>query len=346
MKHVTLTAIFEASALNRDEKIGGNILSIKKLQKGNKTVSFISKPAIRHYLFSTLYKAFGWKPAEVTEQGGVVQFDLIKDDICSSPELDVFGYMYTIEGQVSLTRKAPLGITKAVGLEPWNGDMAFYANHDLVNRGINRGLTLTPNPYSKEEHLSFYKVSFTIDIDRLGKDEWIVNKRPYYNKETKELEIRLSSEIIKKKKVFTKDFKEYTDENENKILVEEIDEKVYKIIYEINLKEKQRRVCDILNAIKNGLYAQSSGEVNTLIPLFIAASSVKVPVPIFHPYIELIYKKNNTYEIIGFEDAINNGWIEDKVFVLETEKIKLPNKEKFSEKLITNWNEFIQKILS
>ena len=147
MKHITLTMIFEGSALNRDEKIGGNILSIKKLKQGNKTISFIGKPAIRHYLFETLKKA-GWTPAKVTGQGEVVQFDITKDDILTSEELDAFGYMYTIGNQASITRKAPVGITKAIGLESYEGDMAFYANHDLVNRGIKQGLNVTPVSYT------------------------------------------------------------------------------------------------------------------------------------------------------------------------------------------------------
>jgi len=181
MKNITLTIIFEGSALNRDEKIGGNILSIKKLQIGGKTVSFIGKTAIRHYLFSTLNKAFGWKEAQVTSQGEVVQFDITQDDILTSPELDAFGYMYTIGNQMSIIRKAPVGITKAISLTEWNGDMAFYCNHDLVNRAIKQGEDASPNPFNKEEHLSLYKVSFTIDAERLGKDEWIVDDKPEYN---------------------------------------------------------------------------------------------------------------------------------------------------------------------
>jgi len=66
IKYLTITIIFDGSALNRDDKIGGNILSIKKLNVNGEVRSFISKPAIRHYLFQTLKTAFGWKEAMVT----------------------------------------------------------------------------------------------------------------------------------------------------------------------------------------------------------------------------------------------------------------------------------------
>ncbi len=144
IKNITATIIFEASALNRDEKIGGNILSIKKLNIDGEVKSFLSKPAIRHYLFESLYRAYpsDWKPAVVTGQGQVVQFDLLQEDILSNSELDAFGFMYTISGENSITRKAPVGITKAISLKPYNQDMAFYANHDLVSRGNQKGLIL------------------------------------------------------------------------------------------------------------------------------------------------------------------------------------------------------------
>ncbi|MBW1974926.1 MAG: type I-B CRISPR-associated protein Cas7/Cst2/DevR, partial [Deltaproteobacteria bacterium] len=131
VKNVTVTIIFEGSALNRDEKIGGNILSIKKLTVNGEVRSFIGKPAIRHYLFQTLKNAFGWKEAKVkvtrvkvtmekvTKQVPVVQFDIAQDDIITSEELDAFGYMYTLGGQTSITRKAPVGITKAVSISPY-----------------------------------------------------------------------------------------------------------------------------------------------------------------------------------------------------------------------------------
>lgn len=185
MEHVTITVIYEANALNRDEKIGGNILSIKKLSRNGQAFSFIGKPALRHYLFATLQKAYGedWQPAPVIVQGEVVQFDILRADILTHAELDAFGYMYTIGNQASITRRAPVGITKAVSLEVYPGDMAFYANHDLVARGIRQGLSATPSPYNKEEHQSFYKASFTVDMETLGKDLWIVKN--YQDEEDK-----------------------------------------------------------------------------------------------------------------------------------------------------------------
>lgn len=167
IKNVTVTIIFEGAALNRDEKIGGNILSIKKLNVNGEVRSFIGKPAIRHYLYQTLLRGFNWLPAKVTGQGQVVQFDLTQNDILSNPELDAFGYMFTI-GRQAVIRKSPIGITKAVSLFPYEADLAFYANHDLVARGKREGLTVNPSPVNKEEHSSFYKVSFTLDAQMMG----------------------------------------------------------------------------------------------------------------------------------------------------------------------------------
>ncbi|MCM8809759.1 MAG: type I-B CRISPR-associated protein Cas7/Cst2/DevR [Candidatus Omnitrophica bacterium] len=478
MKHITLTMIFEASALNRDEKIGGNILSIKKLQRGNKTISFIGKPAIRHYLFSTLHKAFGWKPAEVTGQEEVVQFDITKDDILTSPELDAFGYMFTIGEQASIKRKSPVGITKAIGLDPYNGDIAFYSNHDLVERGIQQGLNVTPNPYNKEEHISFYKVSFTIDTEILGKDEWVIEEYSYDNqskklyltikkpqeailteveeKEDEEgnvyyeikgkhhiyvryREVKVSKELMKpgdkkkkkeeesphlefkteflkskedvkekeeKKKgkktnIKVEKFEEEDEfyvfvashvpeynreektltiklglqkiiENVEEKIIENVEEKIRdkeytindgekkelctitieksgtktKVIFKISEETKKKRIENILNAIRNGLYSQSSNEANTIVPLFLVASKVKVPVPVFHPYLEIQSTDDKfCYQVIGLKDVLSNGWIEDKITIVETEKIKLKENEIDNEKRIS-WENFINSLFS
>jgi CRISPR-associated protein Cst2 len=340
LKHITITIIYEASALNRDEKIGGNILSIKKLKKGNRTVSFIGKPAIRHYLFQTLKKACGWKEAKVTGQGDVVQFDITQDDILSSEELDAFGYMYTLEKQTSITRKAPIGITKAVGLDPYEGDMAFYSNHDLVQRAIRSGQGATPNPYNKEEHISFYKVSFTIDAQRLGKDEWIVNEQPHFN--NNELKIKLPDG---KEKTIPNVQKSNTNEYKVKngtIKIEQVGNK-HRVIFELDENEKKKRICDILNAIKNGLYAQSSGEANTLVPLFIIAGIVKVPSPVFHPFIDVILNDNNKLEIIGICDGLENDWVE-KVFIRGSQRFYIDeNQFNKKEKIVNDWNEFLKQ---
>lgn len=194
---ITATIIFEASALNRDEKLGGNIPSIKKLTRfGNRVHSYISRVAMRHYLFETLSRNYpdDWSPANCIESGSgenkVIQFDLRSQNILTHAELDAFGYMFTIGGQQSIIRKAPVGITKAIALETWEGDMQFNANHDLATRcGAN------PNPVNKEEQESFFKVSFTIDLERMGCDEWWI-KDFNYDAEKKELILVLSESKV------------------------------------------------------------------------------------------------------------------------------------------------------
>ena len=356
LKHVTVTILFEGFALNRDEKIGGNIQSIKKLKQADRTVSFISKPAMRHYLFETLVKSCGWKPSEIRSEGDVLQFDLCKDNILTSPELDAFGYMYTIGGENAITRKSPIGITKAIGLDPYDGDMAFYANHDLVRRAIKQGQDVQPNPYNKEEHLSIYKASFTIDVDVLGRDEWIVEQEPKFennnlrkkNNNENEYEYTIDSESVGTIRI-----QNIQNKKVNKKVIFELDEKKkkerIKVIFELDEEKKKERIRQILEAIKDGLYAQSSGEANTIVPMFMIAAAVKIPCPIFHPFIDVERSEDGKLSVIGVRDCLENSWIERcdnkaYVFLKSCERLRVKDFESVEGAIITDWNEFLQKL--
>jgi CRISPR-associated protein Cas7/Cst2/DevR subtype I-B len=192
---ITCTVIFDGSALNRDEKIGNSILSIKKLTYHGDIRPFISKNAIRHYLFNTLNRYANWGKTPILAQGSgdkqTMQLNLTEADIISFEELAVFGYMFTKSGEGALTRKAPLGITKAIALSNYNQDLAFYANHDFVHRMQHAGKKANPNPINKEEHSGLFKLSFTLDADMIGKDSWIVDDYSF-EKENKILNIKIA----------------------------------------------------------------------------------------------------------------------------------------------------------
>ncbi len=362
MKHVTITVIYEANALNRDEKIGGNILSIKKLSRNGQTFSFIGKPALRHYLFTTLQKAYGedWQPAPVTvQEGGVVQFDIFQADILTYAELDAFGYMYTIADQASITRRAPVGITKAVSLEVYPGDMAFYANHDLVRRGIEQGLSATPDLYNKEEHQSFYKASFTIDLDVLGKDVWIVDKVNFSNGN---LEVVISKEHKKTIPSVTQNGGQNNQQSYGcfkngkkmgEIITSKLPSGKYRVTFCLSEEERKKRLCQLLEAIKNGFYVQSSNELNSLVPLFLVAAMVKVPSPVFHPYLRTTKRGDGTIRVLGLADGLKNSWLaqdtggsQSPVYVFESDRVSWDAVEKKGAcgRFTQKWEDFWHKL--
>lgn len=348
IKNVTATVIFEGSALNRDEKIGGNILSVKKLNINGDVRSFIGKPAIRHYLFETLHyqDSINWNPAPVILRGRgdnqTTQFDIMKANIITHPELDIFGYMFTIEGERSITRKAPLGITKAIALCPYEADLAFYANHDLVNRGRNQGLGINPNPYNKEEHASFYRVSFTIDTNIIGTDTWILDNEPQV--ESGELKIKISESDIKKVAGSAGEGNEWKLDKNGSIKWSKIEgAQKFKVIFEIGVEEKKKRIETILNAVRAGLYAQSSGEANSIVPLFLIAGAVKVPSPIFHSFLD-VRKENGQWKVLGAADALSNSWLEKNgsdtiVYIQDCERLRVQSSIKSGK---DNWDQFLQ----
>jgi CRISPR-associated protein Cst2 len=343
-KHLTIFAIFELMDQNRDEGTG-NFQTLKKVKRLDGVYTFISKYSFRHHLFNELKETAGWKEAAVTvtrDQQKVIQFDLSQDDILTSPELDAFGYMFTISGENSITRKAAAGLTDLVSLEPYNGDSAFYANHDLVRRALESGYDASPNPYGKEEHFSFYKGGITINTNRLGVDEWIVNEKPEIEEDFLKIKVSAKDKKIIDKKIQVehlhledfpknlnwilekygklledKEFYKTKDDKENYIIVGRInDSDKYKILFILNPQEKEKRIKDLVETVRGGIKFQVGGRDYALVPLLFIVARMTSPLQVFFPHIGITVEGqySGKYRVLGLQSALNNPKVE-KVYI-------------------------------
>lgn len=144
-----------------------------------------------------------------------------------------------------------------------------------------------------------------------------MTEEPKYIDNEKKLKIEVGNNVKQIKNVKqnenTKQFQIKIGEGQNKkeafIKIEKVGNK-FKVIFEVSQEEKKKRIKDILTAIKDGLYAQSSGEANKIVPLFIISAPVKVPSPIFHSYIDIIEDKDaKSYKVKGISDCLKNSWL-------------------------------------
>lgn len=270
---ITFTCVYRHLAPNGDEKISENALSVKKITIEGRTHTFISKYALRHHIFNTLQKSAGWLPFEVIEKGAknkkvaqlwVEHLNSLLNQGNSKPEnvkkifeLLAFGYLSTSEEKSSQgtnnpkskktkktisRRKAAVGITKAISINPFYGDVAFYANHDFAARALkNSGKegtgsnVLSPSPFSKEEHIDWFYASYVIDVDRIAAFD--------------------SSELPES---VPKNINEMVEKNRNTILE------------------------DLLKVFFDGFSYQVSGESYPAVPVFVISAGVGIPAPVFH----------------------------------------------------------------
>ncbi|SFU69303.1 CRISPR-associated autoregulator, Cst2 family [Porphyromonadaceae bacterium KHP3R9] len=345
--NITMTVIFEGSALNRNEKIGGNILSVKKLNVNGEEKTYLSKGAIRHYLFNTLVRAKKWKEAKILRDGQVLQFDIKADDILTCEELDAFGYMNTTYGQ---TRKTPVHITKAISIFPYEQDMGMYANHDMVRRAKEQGSldsSANPNPFNKEEHTSFYKITFTIDSEKFGFDKWIVpvvkvdeqNQSILIKNEPQGENVRIIPYISRQ------DDKDRFEVENGIIEFGQLENGKYWVTFKLSPSVKQKRIHDILTTIHSGLIAHTSSESNTIVPLFTIIGEVTVPSPVFHPFIDVKKAADGRFEVIGIKDAVKNDWLKGNLFFAGCERLQVQNLKEF-DNLTKNesWDAFLTAV--
>lgn len=303
---ITLTIIFEGMNLNRDESVGGNIQTLKKLHRGDGSIhTFMSRQALRYAISKKLIEEFGWKETEVTRRGEkqkTIQFDMSKANIIEYEEMDFFGYMYTIKGENAFIRSAPCRLTPAISLEKFSFDQSFNANHEMVKRAIKYGEEGIPNPWQTENHLSLYKYSFVIDLDKIGRidekekkiileeEEAIEFLKGYGIQELEEKEYTIKENVAKiiLKKI-NKAKKEEEEEKEEKSKKKKKNSTSYEIELEIDLpvEEKIRRIEDFLKAIKT-LSRGIQGNINSLSPLFVIGGIISAKSPLAHPLVELV----------------------------------------------------------
>ena len=200
--------VFYASSLNYDQG-SGNYQELKKITKWDgKQYTFVSRYALRYSLLETGRKLGLWEVAGAKEllpekNQQVVQPSedlLLSGKILEYPEFDLFGYLIT-STQPQNFREAPVKISHAVSLTPFNYDALFNANIGLANRIRKHQGEMSPNPFTSEEHFTFYQYSLVIDVDRLGDIEVYLSKTYKENKQTAKIKEFKIDEVNTEKKI-------------------------------------------------------------------------------------------------------------------------------------------------
>ena len=163
-KGLTMSLVFEAESGNYSESYG-NIATLKKMTRGDgNTYSYISRQALRYNIVEQM--GCDNTPVEANGSGDkkVIQFHpdaTIRD----YPEIDLFGYMKTNQGNSANTRNAVVRLSNAISLESYQSDLDFLTNMGLARRNHSNNAIA-----QSEIHRSYYAYSVTIDLDKIGID--------------------------------------------------------------------------------------------------------------------------------------------------------------------------------
>lgn len=333
---ITLTIVFEGMNLNRDEGVGKNVLTLKKLHRNEARFIYMSDKAIRYSIREMLIDIFGWEREIPLVSEDVIQYDLENANIIMQPELDLFGYMYTTD-IFTLTRTGPVGVTPAIALEPYRDDISFNANQGLVKRARLQGKLAEPDIRYQEDNLSLFKYSITLDLDEVGKDIWFIPlKKGDDNVEfsingkkfnqnflaQKDEEIRLSFTLKKS----TEDLKLPAPKenakvsNDNRLVISVNDGQItifkendsyVQVLFEVNQDKVVERIKQFIKSIA-WLSRKVGGSPSDLKPLLVLGGWIKVKSPICHNLVHLVNQQiepSGLKRALSYLNVISNGAI-------------------------------------
>jgi len=179
-KYVVLDIVFHGNSLNYDQG-SGNYQELKKIAKWDgRQYTLVSRYALRYSLLETAQKTNLFKLTEAENlieagkgENKVIQPAtefLLTGDILNYPEFDLFGYLITDTTPQNF-RTAPVKISHAVSMTPFMYDAHFNANIGLANRMRKMHGEMKPNPFTMEEHETYYQYTVVADIENIGELE-------------------------------------------------------------------------------------------------------------------------------------------------------------------------------
>ena len=179
-RYIVMDVVFYGNSLNYDQG-SGNYQELKKITKWDgKQYTLVSRYALRYSILETAKKVGLWDVADGSklqragegEQTVIQPAEeiLLSGEILKYPEFDLFGYLITSTTPQNF-REAPVKISHAVSLTPFAYDALFNANIGLANRMRKATGGMDPNPFTAEEHETYYQYSVVVDIEKIGKIE-------------------------------------------------------------------------------------------------------------------------------------------------------------------------------
>lgn len=177
--------VFKASSLNYDQG-SGNYQELKKITRWNgKQYTLVSRYALRYSILETLMGISKFKIADGEKMQLAGDRDnkviqpapelLLSGEILKYPEFDLFGYLITSTDPQNF-RTSPVKLSHAISMTPFSYDALFNANLGMANRLRKIYGDMKPNPFTSEEHETFYIYSITIDLDKIGKLDLYLKK--------------------------------------------------------------------------------------------------------------------------------------------------------------------------
>lgn len=193
---ITITYLSKVSlaSLNGSDKEVDNINPIKKVTLNNgEELPYVSSQAIRRALRDKI-KELGHEVSPIGESSTSKGAPKTALDPIKYIDDDLFGYMDAKAGNdgeagTSNTRTSPIRIESLLALATYKGDLDFATNFTGMKIGLN------PNIFETEIHSGVYKGTILIELDRVGKETRLKDKK---TRELEEVELVNNKEKAKR----------------------------------------------------------------------------------------------------------------------------------------------------